>query len=420
MASFERVDACRICGNTNLATVVDLGDQYLTGVFPATRDQTLTRGPLELVRCTGGEEACGLVQLHHAYDPGEMYGKDYGYRSSLNRAMVDHLRSKAAQLLAVSRPAAGDLILDIGSNDGTLLSFFPQECVRVGMDPSAATLCASYAEGCVCIVDFFSRERFRREFGDRKATVITSIAMFYDLADPQSFVDDVAGILDEDGIWHFEQSYLPFMLDTTGYDTICHEHVEYYALAQIEWMLRKSGLRLVDVQVNDVNGGSFAITACKVSSAHVTNSENIEAVRSREAQARLQDPETYSRFAGRVTQHREELKALLGSLLNDGRLVLGYGASTKGNVLLQFCGLGPGEIPFIAEVNENKFGCLTPGTLIPIISEAEAHAMSPDYFLVMPWHFRDNLIRREASFLKRGGKMIFPLPSLEIVEGPDS
>ena len=420
MASFERVDACRICGNTNLATVVDLGDQYLTGVFPRSRDQPVTRGPLELVRCTGGEECCGLVQLHHAYDPGEMYGEDYGYRSSLNRAMVKHLRSKADQLLVLAPLRRGDLVLDIGSNDGTLLSFFPMEAERVGMDPSAEALSGSYPEGAVCIVDFFSRDRFRREFPTRKARIVTSIAMFYDLADPQSFVNDVADILDDEGIWHFEQSYLPAMLEMNAYDTICHEHVEYYALAQIEWMLDKAGLRLLDVELNDVNGGSFAVTACKAVSSHRTNVANVERVRSREADAQMRDPSTYSRFADRVARHREELRRTISKLVADGHVVIGYGASTKGNVLLQFCGLGPEEIPFIAEVNENKFGCLTPGSYIPIISETDAHAMSPDYFLVMPWHFRDNLIQREMTFLQNGGRMIFPLPKLEIVGRPGS
>ena len=419
MAGFQRVAACRICGNMNLTTVVDLGDQYLTGVFPSRPDQPLTRGPLELVRCAGGDDCCGLVQLQHSYDPDEMYGKDYGYRSSLNRAMVQHLRSKADQLVALVRPKAGDLILDIGSNDGTFLSFFPEDCVRAGMDPSAGSLCDSYPPASLCIVDFFSLERFRNELGERKAKVITSIAMFYDLADPQSFMNDVAAILSEDGIWHFEQSYLPFMMATTGYDTICHEHVEYYALAQIEWMLEKAELRLIDVQMNDVNGGSFAVTACPASSSRMANEGSIAAARLRESDAQLQDPATYVRFADRVMRHRDELRALISSLVSDGRLVLGYGASTKGNVMLQFCGLGPLEIPLVAEVNESKYGCLTPGSLIPIVSEADAKAMKPDYFLVMPWHFRNNLLKRETDFLKRGGKMIFPLPTLEIVGWSD-
>lgn len=417
MASFQRVDACRLCGNPNLVSVVDLGDQYLTGVFPRSRSEQLTKGPLELVRCADTNGCCGLVQLHHAYDPGEMYGRDYGYRSSLNRTMVNHLRSKAELLTEIGDLRSGDMVLDIGSNDGTLLSFFPSDAVRVGMDPSAGPLREFYPAGSECIVDFFSAERFTRHFGNRKVRVITSIAMFYDLADPQSFVNQISEILDDEGVWHFEQSYLPSMLETTAYDTICHEHVEYYSLAQIEWMLEKAGLRLIAVQLNNVNGGSFAVTACRQSSSQ-HDSGSVSVIRASEDAARLRDASTFSRFAKNVFRHRDELVRLIRDLRQGGRSILGYGASTKGNVLLQFCGFSPDEIPYIAEVNENKFGCLTPGTLIPIIDEAEAHALAPDYFLVMPWHFRDNLIKREESFLRNGGKMIFPLPTLEVVEWP--
>ena len=420
MPNFQRVEACRICGNRNLAPVIDLGDQYLTGVFPASRDDALTHGPLELVRCAGDEKCCGLVQLQHEYDSAEMYGEGYGYRSSLNRAMVTHLERKAAMLMSLAHPGDGDLVLDIGSNDGTLLSFYPGECRRVGMDPSAAKLKESYPRGAECIVDYFSRSRFEQEYGGQKAQIVTSIAMFYDLADPQSFGGDIAGILDKEGIWHFEQSYMPSMLDTTGYDTICHEHVEYYAFSQIEWMLEKAGLRAIDVELNDVNGGSFAITACLARSSRSADDEKLNAFRQNEAELKLRDESTYARFRDRVMSHRDSLTALLHKLKNEGKLVIGYGASTKGNVMLQFCGFDSGDIPFIAEVNTSKFGCLTPGSLIPIISEAEAHALNPEYLLVMPWHFRKNLIEREKGFLNRGGRMIFPLPELEIVTGGKS
>ena len=417
MPNFQRVDACRICGNRDLEPVIDLGDQYLTGVFPATRDEELTHGPLELVRCSGNNDCCGLVQLQHAYDPGEMYGESYGYRSSLNRAMVAHLERKAAALVRIASPRAGDVILDIGSNDGTLLSFFPGESTRVGMDPSARILKKAYPDGADCIVDYFSKARFQESYGDRKARIVTSIAMFYDLSDPQAFVNDVAGVLEENGIWHFEQSYLPSMLETTGYDTICHEHVEYYAFSQIEWMLEKAGLRAIDVELNDVNGGSFAVTACRASSSHEPSVEKLDAFRATESAKRLRDAGTYAQFREKVNAHRGELKQLLDKLKREGRLVIGYGASTKGNVLLQFCDLDSDDIPVIAEVNESKFGHFTPGSHIPIVPEAEAHALKPDYLLVMPWHFRTNLIGREKDFLVRGGRMIFPLPSLEIVQG---
>jgi hypothetical protein len=240
--------------------------------------------------------------------------------------------------------------------------------------------------------------------------------MFYDLDDPLAFVRDIAKVLAPDGVWYFEQSYLPTMLSQNAYDTICHEHLEYYAFSQIEWMLTKCGLRVVDVLVNDVNGGSFAITACHEQSPHQPNVDAIEALVAQERAEALETMAPYEAFRARVAAHRDDLIETIAKVRATGATVLGYGASTKGNVILQYCGLTAAEIPAIAEVNPDKFGAFTPGTHIPIISETEAHAQKPDYLLVMPWHFRENLVQREADYLKRGGKMIFPLPEISIVE----
>jgi hypothetical protein len=329
--------------------------------------------------------------------------------------MVEHLRQKASSITAQVDLRKGDLVLDIGSNDGTFLSFFPGSTQRVGMDPSAAELCEFYDKGIHCITDYFSASRFRQDFGNAKVRVVTSIAMFYDLDNPQEFVCDIASILADDGVWHFEQSYLPLMLDVNGYDTICHEHVEYYSLAQIEWMLTSAGLVIVDVETNNVNGGSFAVTACKATAARAI-SGRVDEMRAHERRSELNTVQPFRVFEQKVTQHRRQLIELISRLTGDGSSILGYGASTKGNVILQYCGLSAEQIPCIAEVNADKFGCYTPGTLIPIVSEDEAHAMRPDYFLAMPWHFRTTLLEREADFLSRGGGMIFPLPQLEIVK----
>lgn len=415
MSIIREVKGCRICGNTALEPIISLGDQYLTGVFPRDPDMQLTHGPLELVRCTGAGETCGLVQLRHSFDTNEMYGESYGYRSALNRSMVVHLRNKVNALTKRVPLEHGDLVLDIGSNDGTTLSFYSSDLTRVGFDPSAGRLREHYPDGSHCIVDFFSSDRFLSEFGGRKAKVITSIAMFYDLESPQGFLNEVESVLDDDGIWHFEQSYLPSMLDLTAYDTICHEHLEYYALSQIEWMIQRSGLKLLDVELNEVNGGSFAITVCKSSSSMEPNHIRIEDIRREEEGRKLSTPDPFEAFQTRVQLHRADLSELIGQLSEAGRTVLGYGASTKGNVLLQYCDIGPSQLRCIADVNPDKFGCYTPGTRIPIVSEADARAMQPDFFLVMPWHFRENLIQRESEFLASGGNLIFPLPHIDVV-----
>ena len=419
MQNFRRIAACRICGNTNLVPILSLGEQYLTGIFPRTIDELLTRGPLNLVKCDGGAPSCGLVQLQHSYVSSEMYGDRYGYRSSLNQSMVTHLRAKVASLIDIASPAAGDIVLDIGSNDGTTLSFYPDSLTRLGMDPTAEKFSRFYAPGVRYVADFFSADRFDSETGGGKATIVTSIAMFYDLDDPLSFVEQVCRVLADDGIWHLEQSYMPKMLETNGYDTICHEHVEYYALSQIDWMMKRAGLRIIDVELNEVNGGSFAVTVCKEAARYGADREPIDAVLAAE-RALFGTLAPFHAFAERVERHRDELPALLADFHRDGRVTLGYGASTKGNVMLQYCGLTQDEIPFVAEVNEEKFGAFTPGSLIPIIPEREAHAMMPDCFLVMPWHFRSNLLAREKTFVERGGRMIFPLPDIDVVARPRS
>ena len=414
---FREIQKCRVCGNRDLAPVLSLGEQYLTGVFPKVREEALSRGPLELVACStsGNQNACGLVQLRQSYNLEEMYGENYGYRSSLNQAMVKHLGEKVYQLIQRYPLNPGDLVLDIGSNDGTLLSFYPENLTVVGIDPTALKFASFYRKHISLIPNFFSAELFREKFGTKRARFVTSIAMFYDLENPLSFMEDVTSILETDGIWHFEMSYLPAMVKTKGYDTICHEHLEYYSLRQIKWMTARCGLKILNVEFNETNGGSFAITVARQSSSHPENEVQLEQLLRDEEIQGLSTVAQHRAFETAVIGHKEELLDLLHVLKRQKRTVLGYGASTKGNVLLQHCGITPELLPAIAEVNKDKFGCFTPGTNIPIISEREAHAMKPDYLLVLPWHFRENIIQRESAFLQRGGKMIFPLPAIEIV-----
>lgn len=397
-----------------MVSLLDLGEQTLTGVFPRDRATRVTKGPLELVKCHG-EAGCQLVQLKHSYDSSEMYGENYGYRSSLNQSMVRHLRAKIEGLLRLNPPAQGDLVLDIGSNDGTSLSFYPETLQRVGMDPTIAKFRSYYRPDITAIADFFSAKRFQAEFGTRKAKIITSIAMFYDLEEPLRFARDIAEVLADDGVWHFEQSYLLTMLEMNAYDTVCHEHLEYYSLAQIQWIAAHAGLKIIDVELNDVNGGSFAVTVAKQASKLQPNQAHIDALTEMEHKAGLSGLACYEAFRERVFRHRDELIALIKKIRAEGRSVLGYGASTKGNVILQFCGFGPEEIPVVAEVNPDKFGSYTPGTHIPIVSEADAHAQKPDYLLVLPWHFKKGIIEREAAYLQRGGKLLFPLPAIEVM-----
>lgn len=408
---YKEIARCRLCDGPSLVNILDLGAQALTGIFPKSKDEEVPAGPLQLCKCAD----CDLVQLRHNYDLGKLYGETYGYRSGLNQSMVRHLHQKVEKIRSRVALSSGDLVVDIGSNDSTLLQAYSKDLMLVGIDPSGPKFKQYYPAHVRLIPDFFSAGLVQRFYPGRRAKVITSIAMFYDLEHPQDFVDEIARVLDEGGVWVFEQSYLPFMLDTNSYDTVCHEHLEYYALKQIKLMLDHAELKIIDIEFNDINGGSFSVMAARRHSAYAAADAVVARTLEDEQRRGLDDVETYRRFAKRIADHRNRLLELLRTLKQQGKTVIGYGASTKGNVLIQYCGIDASLVPYIAEVNQDKFGAYTPGSVIPIVSEADARAMKPDYFIVFPWHFRGGILQREQNFLSGGGRLIFPLPQLDIV-----
>lgn len=398
----ESVRHCLLCGTGDLEPVLNLGIQAFTGIFPASVEDEVPAGPLELVRCLG---ECGLTQLSRIYPNQLLYGENYGYRSGLNASMVRHLHAIAGKASDRVTLLPGDTVLDIGSNDGTLLGMYPRGLHLVGIDPTARQFAQYYRDDIERIPEFFAA----RLLGGRQAKIVTSVAMLYDLADPVWFAHEIARVLAPDGVWITEQSYLPTMLKRTAYDTVCHEHLEYYGLRQIQYIAQRTGFVILDVEFNDTNGGSFIVVLGRCG-------ESSDAVRSTLAAESSIDSGVYRDFECAVEARRSELREWLRMRRVCGELVGGYGASTKGNVLLQYCGVTPTDLPWIAEVNERKYGHVTPGTGIPIISEEEAKRLSPDYLLVLPWHFRDHIIQKESSYLLSGGALVFPLPSLDVVQ----
>jgi NDP-4-keto-2,6-dideoxyhexose 3-C-methyltransferase len=410
---YKKIQKCRLCGNTELIPVVDLGEQYLTGVFPRENAaSTLTKGPLRLVKCHGEDNVCGLLQLEHSYDLDEMYGENYGYRSGLNANMVRHLYEKVARIRSMATLLPGDLVVDIGSNDGTTLGAYPSDLLLVGVDPTGAKFRSYYAPHVNLIPDFFSANLLRDKFPGCKAKVVTSFSMFYDLENPLGFAQEVASVLDSDGIWVFEQSYMPLMLERNSYDTICHEHLEYYGLKQIVWLAERAGLKIVDVELNDVNGGSFSVVAAHRTSKYDDSHGRVARMLTDEEAAGLSCLAPYHAFFDRIKQSRLSLREFVAKANQTGQRICGLGASTKGNVILQYCGFNANDIDVIADVNPDKFGALTPGTWIPIEDEAKVLTSSPDYLLVLPWHFRDFFIHNPAF---AGRQLVFPVPRLEIV-----
>ena len=415
----KEIKSCRLCGGEKLALVASLGEQAVAGAFFACKS-IVPVVPLVVVRC----RSCGLVQLQHTVQADEMF-KKYWYRSGVNLTMREHLAGIVHEAKARVDLKAGDMVLDIGCNDGTLLEAYgvrpgPYETIQMmGMDPAANIIQLALAKGLPVVCDFFSAESYHK-MTSQKAKIITSIAMFYDLDDPNQFVQDIAEILAPDGVWVLELSYLPTMLARNSFDTICHEHLEYYHLEPMEQLLEKHRLMVVDVTKNDMNGGSFRLTVKhetlenSFAMALTEGESRLCQMRGDEMMLALDCDAPYAEFRKNIERIKGDVRMFLKGTKEAGKLVHGYGASTKGNTILQFCDLDAELLPAIADRNEAKWGHFTVGTNIPIISEAESRALKPDYYFVLPWHFMDEFRKREKEFMAWGGHFVVPMPRLQV------
>jgi SAM-dependent methyltransferase len=410
---------CRVCGSAALTKVIDLGEQFLQGSFIKVGKELPPQRkiPATLVRCDPmlDENACGLLQMVHSVPSTILYSA-YWYRSGTNQTMRNHLGSiahEAAEM--VEKPNAR--VLDIGCNDGTLLKFYPKHFSRYGVDPS--DVAKEVGDGITVIQDIFPSRELDKELRGEKLDIITSIAMFYDLEDPGAFVREIKRNLSDEGIWIFEMSYMPSMLKMNSYDTICHEHLEYYSLAVIENILSRAGMKVIRTILNNINGGSIRCYATHVNNFTFKDPRyirEIDNLRQDEFDLELDTDKPYRNFQERIESHRQELRDLLRKLKAEGKRIHIYGASTKGNTILQWCGIDNFLIDYAADRNPDKDGARTLGTNIPIISEAKSREMNPDYYLVLPWHFKEEFLEREKAMLDNGVGMIFPLPQIEIVK----
>jgi SAM-dependent methyltransferase len=409
---------CRICGSSALIPVIDLGAQYLQGSFvkPGVIMPPRRKLPTELVRCdvTNNENGCGLLQLAHTFPPEILYA-NYWYRSGTNATMRNHLRGVVESALKLV-PAKAPAVLDIGCNDGTLLSYYPQGSTLYGVDPSDIAL--EIGDIATVINTVFPSERATAVLPEGKLDIVTSIAMFYDLETPIEFASNVARLLNKNGIWIFEISYLPLMLLRNSFDTICHEHLEYYSLAVLESIAKAVDMRIFKVEINDINGGSIRCYACRASNNDYGSAEDralMHRLRIREFEMELDTDKPYKEFQIRIDRLKNELNSFLFNARARGERVHIYGASTKGNVLLQWYGINRVVVDCAADRNPQKVGSKTLGTDIPIVSEEESRKAKPDYYLVLPWHFKKEFIERERETIFAGTNMIFPLPEVEVV-----
>ena len=408
---------CRNCNSKNLKKIIYIGKQVVSSIFPKTKSRHSKKYSLDLYEC----QKCKLVQLGKSIPLGNMYGETYGYRSSLSKLMVNHLKSKFLKLKKILRLKNGSNILDIGSSDSTFLNFFSNEqkgykCF--GIDPSAKKYSKYYNKDVNLIVDYFSAKSVNSRLNlinlkNKKFKLISSFAMFYDIDDPNSFCKDIKSLLEKDGIWILEMSYFPMLLSNLTYDQICHEHVTYYTLSVFKEIAEKNGLKIIDFSFNVINGGSIEIICVPKNSKTRPKKDKILKQLKIENEISYED---YKKFNLRVDNIKKTSNILLENIKKANNKIIGYGAATKGNIVLNHCNIDEKKIPLICDENEEKFGRYTPGSNIKIIPKKLMRKLKPDYLLVLIWSFKSEVIKQEINYIKKGGKLIFHLPFLHIVD----
>ena len=402
---------CRICKEKLLEDVICLNEQVITSRFPTYGDFSTPKTNITLCLCNN----CGLVQLRETTDCSELYECEYGYRSGISNTMRSHLKLYQQEILKkVYNLQDNDTILDIGSNDSTMLQYYSDKLKRIGMDPTGSQF-SQYYGNVELLPTYFTFENFTNKYNDTKCKIVSSISMFYDLPDPVQFATDIYNILDDDGIWTCEQSYLLTMLKMNSIDTICHEHLEYYALSQVKRIADMANFKIIDVKFNECNGGSFRIYFAKQSSLHYNEAtELINSILKEEVEYDIINKDIYKTFMSNCDKEVKYLKTFIENVNKNGKNVYIYGASTKGNCLLQYADIGENDIKYAVERNPIKIGKMT-STGIEIISEETMRLNPPDYLLCLPYHFKEEILKREIEFMEGGGQFIFPFPHFEII-----
>ncbi|MBI2062855.1 MAG: methyltransferase domain-containing protein [Candidatus Yanofskybacteria bacterium] len=410
---------CRISGE-KLIGLFSLGKLHVSNFLPLDDDVRLE--PVELKLCLAPKS--GLVQLAHSAPTDYMY-THYWYRSGTNASMTNELKQIAEPVQNQMSLKKGDVFIDIGCNDGTLFKFVDPRIIRVGFDPTKNVSEEAKKHASLVIQDYFNYAAYKKSrYGNKKAKVVTSIAMFYDLENPHIFVKNIHKILEKDGLWVIQMSYLPLMLKQLAFDNICHEHLEYYTLTSLKHLLDSHDFQIVDCQLNDVNGGSFRVyvrknradpTKFATAPYRDVALHRVESILAHEKTLGLGKSKTYSDFYQKINDLKIKTVNFIKQERGKGKTTWGYGASTKGNTLLQWFGLDNTLIEGIAERSPKKFGHKTVGTNIPIYSEEEMRKRRPDYLLILPWHFISEFKARESAYLKAGGKIIVPCPKFEII-----
>lgn len=393
---------CRLCGSKNLEDIFSLGEQYINDFVPKEKIGKGLKAPLDLVMCP----KCSLLQLRHSAPQELLYSRHYWYKSGVTDTMRRALRDITEQIESMINLKSGDVVLDIGANDGTMLAAYTVPGIRrVGCEPADNLIAALKENTQYVIHDFWNYERYMElanQWGFNKAKVITAIGMFYDLEDPNKFINDARMALTEDGIFVAQLMCLAPMIEKNDVGNLCHEHLEFYSLESLKYLFETNGLEMFKIEENDVNGGSYRIFARHYRGTGIAFNEKYTL-------------DNILAFARRIENNRSLCVNFIKDEVAKGKKIYVYGASTKGNVILQYYGLDSTLITAAAERSPEKWGKYTVGSWIPIVSEEEARRAKPDYFLVLPWAFFDEFYKREKEWRSHGGKFIVPLPEFKVV-----
>jgi len=399
---------CKNC-NHKINPIIKIGKQPISSVFLDTKKK-LKNYSLDLYECI----KCKLVQTSLDIKNNDMYGSTYGYRTSLSDFMIKHMKKKYQRIMDSNFLKKNSNVLDIGSNDGTFLNFFDRKNTNLyGIDPSAKKYKHFYNKKINLIVDYFSKKKILKEFGNIKFSLITSFAMFYDISQPRKFCSEIYDLLDEKGLWILEMSYFPALLKNLTYDQICHEHITYYTLSTFKKIANFCKLQVIDYSFNEINGGSIEIVCSKKKLLNNKKNKKIIFLLNKEKEINFSN---YNKFLNRLENSKKVLREYILNIKLLKKKIYGYGASTKGNIILNYCGITNKEIPYICDANSYKYEKYTPGSNIKIVSKAFARKKNPKYFLVLIWSFRNEVIKQEKNFIEKGGKLIFPLPIFHLVD----
>jgi len=406
-----KITSCRNCKSKYFSKLFTLGKMCFTGKFPKNLATNIPKVVISLIMC----KSCKLVQLDRNFNPKYLYDTNYGYRTGINVTMTQHVNGVVKESIKIVKLKKKDSVLDIASNDGTLLNFYKKNIFRVGIDPLIKKYKNQYKNINFGIQEFFSYKAIQKKKINKKFKIITALSMFYDLPNPNKFLKDVKKVLDKEGIFVLEHADLLSIIKNCQFDTICHEHLEYYSTKVIIELMHKNELRVFNLKANTINGGSMRYYICHKDSKYKNNNKKINKILREEMKSKLDKPNTFSNFFNLINVQKKKLLKLINKIIKKKETIHGYGASTKGNVLLQYFGINSNKISYIADRNPQKVNLYTPGTKIKIVSESFSRMCKPNYYLVLPWHFKKEIILREKRAIKNGSKFIFPLPKMKVV-----